>query len=42
MPDRLLRHSVVINLDGDSYRLREHHAHNRLREAAIGSRTPLQ
>lgn len=27
--DRLLHHSVVINIDGDSYRLREHQARNR-------------
>ena len=26
MLDRLLHRSVVINLDGDSYRLRDHHA----------------
>ena len=29
MLDRLLHRSVVINLDGDSYRLRDHHARNR-------------
>jgi DNA replication protein DnaC len=29
MLDRLLHHSVVINIDGDSYRLREHQARNR-------------
>ena len=28
MLDRLLHRSVVINLDGDSYRLRDHHARN--------------
>jgi DNA replication protein DnaC len=26
MLDRLLHHSVGLNLDGDSYRLRDHHA----------------
>jgi len=26
MLDRLLHRSVVLNLDGDSYRLRDHHA----------------
>jgi hypothetical protein len=35
MLDRLLRRSVVLNLDGDSYRLRDHHAKNdALRQAA--------
>ena len=28
MLDRLLHRSVVLNLDGDSYRLRAHHAAN--------------
>jgi hypothetical protein len=28
MLDRLLHRSVVLNLDGDSYRLRDHHAKN--------------
>lgn len=40
--DRLLPRSVVLNLDGDSYRLREHHARNEtLRTATTGTRQPL-
>ena len=40
---RLLHRSVVLNLDGDSYRLRDHHAKNEaLRAAATGTRRPLQ
>lgn len=43
MLDRLLHRSVVLNLDGDSYRLREHHARSEnLRRATTGSRLPLQ
>lgn len=43
MLDRLLHRSVVINLDGDSYRLREHQARNEaLRKTTTGTRTPLQ
>jgi DNA replication protein DnaC len=43
MLDRLLHRSVVLNLDGDSYRLRDHHARNdTLRQAATGTRRPLQ
>jgi len=43
MLDRLLHRSVVLNLDGDSYRLRDHHAKNEaLRAAATGTRRPLQ
>lgn len=43
MLDRLLHRSVVINLDGESYRLRQHHATNdTLRHATTGTRTPLQ
>lgn len=43
MLDRLLHRSVVLNLDGDSYRLRDHHAKNdALRHAATGARRPLQ
>ena len=43
MLDRLLHRSVVLNLDGDSYRLRAHHARNdTLRQAATGNRRPLQ
>ena len=43
MLDRLLHRSVVINLDGESYRLREHHARNdKLRRTTTGTRQPLQ
>lgn len=43
MLDRLLHRSVVLNLDGDSYRLRDHHAKNdALRQTATGTRRPLQ
>ena len=43
MLDRLLHRSVVLNLDGDSYRLRDHHARSEnLRKATIGTRQPLQ
>jgi len=43
MLDRLLHRSVVLNLDGDSYRLRAHHARNdTLRQATTGTRRPLQ
>ncbi|GAA3644073.1 IS21-like element helper ATPase IstB [Microlunatus ginsengisoli] len=43
MLDRLLHRSVVINLDGDSYRLRDHHARNeQLRRTTIGTRQPLR
>ena len=43
MLDRLLHRSVVLNLDGDSYRLRDHHAKSAaLRHAATGTRRPLQ
>jgi hypothetical protein len=39
MLDRLLHRSVVLNLDGDSYRLREHHARNQaLRAGSTTSR----
>ena len=42
MLDRLLHRSVVLNLDGDSYRLRDHHARsNTLRRSATGRRQPL-
>ena len=42
MLDRLLHRSVVINLDGESYRLRDHHvAAENLRRAATGTRQPL-
>ena len=43
MLDRLLHRSVVLNLDGDSYRLRDHHARsNQLRRTATGTREPLR
>ena len=43
MLDRLLHRSVVLNLDGESYRLRAHHARaDTLRQAATGTRRPLQ
>ena len=43
MLDRLLHRSVVLNLDGDSYRLRDHHARtDTLRRAATANtRRPL-
>jgi DNA replication protein DnaC len=43
MLDRLLHRSVVLDLDGDSYRLREHHArNNKLRHTTTaGNRKPL-
>jgi len=43
MLDRLLHRSVVLNLDGDSYRLRDHHARSdNLRRATTGNnRRPL-
>lgn len=43
MLDRLLHRSVVLNLDGNSYRLRDHHARSEnLRKATTGTRQPLQ
>jgi DNA replication protein DnaC len=43
MLDRLLHRSVVLNLDGDSYRLRDHHARSdKLRRTTTGTRQPLQ
>jgi DNA replication protein DnaC len=43
MLDRLLHRSVVINLDGDSYRLRDHHARSeQLRRTTTGTRQPLR
>jgi len=43
MLDRLLHRSVVLNLDGDSYRLRDHHARSEnLRRTTTGNRQPLQ
>jgi hypothetical protein len=42
MLDRLLHRSVVINLDGESYRLRDHHAAaDTLRRATTGTRQPI-
>jgi DNA replication protein DnaC len=42
MLDRLLHRSVVLNLDGDSYRLRDHHARtDTLRRTTTGTRRPL-
>jgi len=42
MLDRVLHRSVVLNLDGDSYRLRAHHAANdTLRRTTTGTRQPL-
>jgi hypothetical protein len=42
MLDRLLHRSVVINLDGESYRLRDHQAAaETLRRTAIGNRQQL-
>ncbi len=41
--DRLLHRSVVLTLDGDSYRLRDHHARaDTLRAATTGTRIPLR
>ncbi|WP_197516601.1 ATP-binding protein, partial [Nocardia sp. 852002-51101_SCH5132738] len=41
--DRLLHRSMVINLDGDSYRLRDHHARSENHRTASGTiRRPLQ
>jgi hypothetical protein len=39
--DRLLHRSVVLTLDGGSYRLRDHHARNdTLRATTTGTRQP--
>jgi len=42
MLDRLLNRSVVLNLDGESYRLRDHHAENddALRATPTDTRRP--
>ena len=41
--DRLLHRSVVLTLDGDSYRLRDHHARaDTLRATTTGTRQPLR
>jgi DNA replication protein DnaC len=43
MLDRLLHRSVVLTLDGDSYRLRDHHARaDTLRATTTGTRHPLR
>jgi DNA replication protein DnaC len=43
MLDRLLHRSVVLNLDGDSYRLRDHQARtDTLRRTTTGTRQPLR
>nr|WP_264372236.1 ATP-binding protein [Georgenia thermotolerans] len=43
MLDRLLHRSVVLNLDGESYRLRAHQAAtDTLRRTATGTPRPLQ
>ena len=43
MLDRLLHRSVVLKLDGDSYRLRDHHARSENHRTAAGTiRRPLQ
>lgn len=42
MLDRRLHRPVVINLDGESYRLRDHHAAaDTLRRATTGTREPI-
>ena len=42
MLDRLLHRSVVLNLDGDSYRLRDHQARNNtIRHQTTGNQHPL-
>jgi hypothetical protein len=41
MLDRLLHRSVVLNLDGDTYRQRDYHARtDALRRAATGHARP--
>ncbi|GAB7066147.1 hypothetical protein H7J06_27030 [Mycobacterium hodleri] len=41
--DRLLHRSVVLNPDGNSYRLRDHNARaEKLRRTTTGTRQPLQ
>ena len=41
--DRVLHRSVVLTLDGDSYRLRQHHTRNEtLRATTTGTRQPLR
>jgi hypothetical protein len=43
MLDRFPLRSVVLDLDGDSYRLRNHHARSEnLRKATTTPRQPLQ
>lgn len=42
MLDRLLHRSVVLDITGESYRLRDHHARtDTLRRTATGTRRPL-
>ncbi|WP_202798805.1 hypothetical protein [Saccharopolyspora spinosa] len=41
--ERLLHRSVVLTLEGDSYRLRDHQARtDTLRQATTGTRQPLR
>ncbi len=41
--DRLLHRSVVLSLEGDSYRLCDHHARaDTLRQTTTGTRQPLR
>ena len=43
MLDRLLHRSIVVNLDGESYHLRDHHAAaETLRRTTTGNRQPLR
>ncbi|MFM8857407.1 MAG: ATP-binding protein, partial [Actinomycetota bacterium] len=43
MLDGLLHRSIVVNLDGESYRLRDHHAAaENLRRTTTGNRQPLR
>ncbi|GAA1142587.1 ATP-binding protein [Ornithinicoccus hortensis] len=43
MRDRLLRRRMVLGLDGESYRLRDHCARNdAMRQTATGTRRPLR
>ncbi|MCB9409864.1 IS21-like element helper ATPase IstB [Mycolicibacterium sp.] len=43
MLDRLLHRSIVVNLDGESYRLRDHHAAaETLHRTTTGNRQPLR
>ena len=43
MLDRLLHRSIAVNLDGESYRLRDHHAAaETLHRTTTGNRQPLR